>query len=120
MPLCLPVHAPHGYACVETEVDPPGSAPFFSWLCMDAFAGSAGTVDASDLVKAPVLFAMTDTGPTPKPVAVLNVNEATLRHLCDMHGSLAPLFEKILAAQLIPGEVAEVDFVANPPVALRV
>ncbi len=56
------------------------------------------TVDASDLVHAPVLFAV--DAKTGLSCVVVNVHEGTLVHLCSLHPTLTSLKDHLVAARL--------------------
>jgi hypothetical protein len=64
----------------------------------------SGTVDASDLVHAPVLFAA--DAKTGLPCVVVNVHEGTLSHLCGLHPTLAPVVERLVVARLITAAIS--------------
>ena len=66
----------------------------------------AETVDASDLVHAPVLFAV--DWKTGLPCVVVNVHEGTLAHLCSLQSTLTPLRDHLVAARLINAAARQV------------
>jgi hypothetical protein len=59
----------------------------------------SGTVDASDLVHVPVLFAA--DAMTGLPCVVVNVHEGTLGRLCDLHPTLKPMLKRLQHERLV-------------------
>jgi hypothetical protein len=86
--LCRVLHVHVHHLCISDSfhVPPP-------------LATGTETVDASDLVHAPVLFAAdAEMG---LPCVEVNVHEGTLVHLCSLHPTLTPLKDRLVAARLI-------------------